>query len=713
MKKTILLTMVLILILGICENTLASSTQKIFEPNTVTAGEFKLIYDPSAGEKEKWYINDHCFIRGTDGVWHMFGITKSEPAGPADEVKFAHATAKSLTQCPWKKEPFALTVDPNFREKHLWAPHVIFNDGLYYMYYCAGDDDHSKYKIHLATSKNLYDWQRFPDNPMVVDGYDARDPFIFRLKDKWVMYYTATSKPEGGNHNVCAVTSKDLIHWSDKKVVYTDPCSGTWGGNTESPQVIRRGKYYYLFIGPGDSYVTTTVYRSTDPFKWTYEQKVPIIRTHAAEVVRDVDGQWYISHCGWGQGGVYLAPLKWNDGVDDKDTSLPPPGTFRKISLKTYRDKMMAGWLGQMVGVTWGYPTEFKCLGKIVPDQNVPVWKPETINDAFWQDDLYVEMTFLKSIQDYGFDVSYNQAGIDFANTKFELWHANKEGRDNLRKGIAPPDSGHPNFNKHADDIDYQIEADFAGIISPGMPNFAIELGDKFGRIMNYGDGLYGGYFVSAMYSLAYFEKDINKIIEGALEYIPAESQYAQAINDTIQWHKKYPKDWQKTWSLINEKYQKNMNFRQFSCDKGDFNIDAKINGAYVVMGLLYGKGNIEDTIEIAMRCGQDSDCNPSNAAGILFTTIGYARLPEKYKTVKFDQKFDHTAYNLPSLFDLCQTLAEKAVCRSGGFVKKDMLLVPSCPAKPVKLEQSYSPGDIAESKYAKEQMKLMPAAAK
>jgi hypothetical protein len=225
-------------------------------------------------------------------------------------------------------------------------------------------------------------------------------------------------------------------------------------------------------------------------------------------------------------------------------------------------------------------------------------------------------MTFLKTLADYGFDVSHKQAGIDFANSQYELWHANFHGRDNLRKGIAPPDSGHPQFNAHADDIDYQIEADYAGLISPGMPRFAASLGDKFGRIMNYGDGLYGGQFVSAMYSAAFFESNIEKIIKYALDYIPAESQYAQAINDTIKWHKKNPKDWQKTWKLLNDRYQKDRNFRKFSCDKGDFNIDAKINGAYIVMGLLYGKGDIEKTIKISMQCGQDSDCNPSNAAG-------------------------------------------------------------------------------------------------
>ena len=80
---------------------------------------------------------------------------------------------------------------------------------------------------------------------------------------------------------------------------------------------------------------------------------------------------------------------------------------------------------------------------------------------------------FLRTLELYGMDVSIRQAGIDFANSGYPLWHANKAGRDNLRKGIAPPDSGHPKFNDHADDIDYQIEADYAGLIAPGRPRQA------------------------------------------------------------------------------------------------------------------------------------------------------------------------------------------------------------------------------------------------
>ncbi|MFQ5808673.1 MAG: ADP-ribosylglycohydrolase family protein, partial [Armatimonadota bacterium] len=180
----------------------------------------------------------------------------------------------------------------------------------------------------------------------------------------------------------------------------------------------------------------------------------------------------------------------------------------RRLPVSEYVDKMKAGWIGQMVGVGWGGPTEFKVKGAIMEPERMPAWRPEMVNQ-FSQDDIYVEMTFLQTLDKYGLDAPIRQAGIDFANSGYNLWHANRAGRDNLRKGIAPPDSGHPRFNNHADDIDYQIEADYSGLIAPGMPNLAIELGEKFGRLMNYGDGTYAGQFVGGMYAEAFFESDM------------------------------------------------------------------------------------------------------------------------------------------------------------------------------------------------------------
>ena len=124
----------------------------------------------------------------------------------------------------------------------------------------------------------------------------------------------------------------------------------------------------------------------------------------------------------------------------------------RRLPVEEYVDKMKAGWIGQMVGVGWGGPTEFRYRGVIMPPEDMPVWEPSLVNQ-FTQDDIYVEMTFLQTLERYGMDVSIHQAGIDFANSEYRLWHANRNGRDNLRAGIGPPDSGHPQFNKHADEV--------------------------------------------------------------------------------------------------------------------------------------------------------------------------------------------------------------------------------------------------------------------
>ncbi|MDR3196458.1 MAG: ADP-ribosylglycohydrolase family protein, partial [Planctomycetaceae bacterium] len=345
---------------------------------------------------------------------------------------------------------------------------------------------------------------------------------------------------------------------------------------------------------------------------------------------------------------------------------------YREIPVEVYRDKMKAGWIGQIAGVCWGAPTEFQFNGVTIPEDKMPKWKPEMINDAFGQDDLYVEMTFLRSLEQYGLNVSQRQAGIDFANSGYALWHANDAGRNNLRRGIAPPDSGHPAFNIHADDIDYQIESDFSGLIAPGLPQVAVKLGEKFGGLMNYGDGLYAGQFVGGMYAEAFFESEIKKIILAGLACIPQDSQYAEMVRDVLQWYDENPNDWTTCWQKIDEKYQKNKDYRRLSCEPGIYNIDAKINGAYILVGLLYGKGDLDQTIILSTRCGQDSDCNPSNAAGVLFTTLGFSKLPPRFSE-KLDEtkKFSYTAYDFPALIDVCEKLAKQAVLQSGGRILK------------------------------------------
>jgi hypothetical protein len=74
------------------------------------------------------------------------------------------------------------------------------------------------------------------------------------------------------------------------------------------------------------------------------------------------------------------------------------------LPVKEYRDKMKSVWMGQMAGVSLGTPTEAKFKSRIIPVETVPKRKPSMINDAFNQDDLYVEMTFLRTLEEYGLE---------------------------------------------------------------------------------------------------------------------------------------------------------------------------------------------------------------------------------------------------------------------------------------------------------------------
>ncbi|HLA59800.1 MAG TPA: ADP-ribosylglycohydrolase family protein, partial [Puia sp.] len=227
--------------------------------------------------------------------------------------------------------------------------------------------------------------------------------------------------------------------------------------------------------------------------------------------------------------------------------------TLTKDQLK---DKIKGGWAGQTIGVTFGGPYEFRFNGTYIQDYQPLLWydgylKNTMLNIPGLYDDLYMDLTFVDVFEKYGLDAPVDSFANAFANAGYMLWHANQAARYNILNGIKAPASGSWQHNPHADDIDYQIEADYAGLMSPGLPNAASAISDKIGHIMNYGDGWYGGIFIGAMYSLSFTSNDLNYIVTEALKTIPKESTFYQCINDVIGWHRKYPSDWHQTWFEI------------------------------------------------------------------------------------------------------------------------------------------------------------------
>ena len=368
-----------------------------------------------------------------------------------------------------------------------------------------------------------------------------------------------------------------------------------------------------------------------------------------------------------------------------------------KLTPEELMNKIKGGWAGQTIGVTYGGPTEFRYQSKMIPDEvQVPWGDADYVLNTMTKspglyDDIYMDLTFVEVFERLGVDAPVDSLAMAFAHAGYPLWHANQAARYNILNGIMPPQSGHWRYNPHADDIDYQIEADYAGLMAPAMPNTASEISDKVGHIMNYGDGWYGGVYMGAMYSIAFASDNIEFIVTEALKTIPAESKFYRCMNDVIECWRANPDDWRVAWDMLDKKWNADI-----ACSEGalrPFNIDATINSAYVIIGLLYGEGDFGRTLDISMRCGQDSDCNPASAGGILGTAIGYDNIPEEWLAPlrkAEDVKFAYTNSSLNDTYRMSYSHALQLIEREGGRVSTDKIVIKCQQPEAVRLEQSF-----------------------
>ena len=161
------------------------------------------------------------------------------------------------------------------------------------------------------------------------------------------------------------------------------------------------------------------------------------------------------------------------------------PSAPEEVSLtkEQLMDKIKGGWAGQTIGCTYGGPTEFR-YSSIIND-NIPIEWPDHRIQWYYDhapglyDDIYMDLTFVEVFEKEGLDAPIESFAKAFSSAAYPLWHANQAARYNIQQGLMPPESGFWMNNPHSDDIDFQIEADYAGIMAPGMPNAAVHYTDE------------------------------------------------------------------------------------------------------------------------------------------------------------------------------------------------------------------------------------------
>lgn len=290
-----------------------------------------------------------------------------------------------------------------------------------------------------------------------------------------------------------------------------------------------------------------------------------------------------------------------------------------------YLDKLYSGWLGKIIGIRLGAPIEGWSYEKI---KNI---YGELTNYAIQyqnfaaDDDSNGPLFFVRALEDCkdinqfsAQDVA--EALLNYAPCEHAFFWWGGYGMStehtaylNLKNGIKAPKSGSIEQNGHtvAEQIGGQIFIDCWGFVSPGNPEQAAELARKAASVTHDGEGIYGGVFVAAAISLAFVETDMKEIIRKALQYIPETCEYARVARAVTGYYENNPDNWRACFGFVHE---------NFGYDKYPGNCHIIPNAAVMILSMLYGNGDFEDTLNICNMCGWDTDCNAGNVGSIMGT---------------------------------------------------------------------------------------------
>ena len=379
--------------------------------------------------------------------------------------------------------------------------------------------------------------------------------------------------------------------------------------------------------------------------------------------------------------------------------------TTRTISKVELTNKIMGYWVGQLAGNYIGFPFE-----NLYAEEPIPVFfdwyfnyidadtlhlkmnltdrrgfvniMADAMGGAWSDDDTDIEFVTLHGLEKYGLDLNYEQiAALRKEHVKRFIWSSNARVRELINQGYLPPETGSKELNEYWYRISSQLTNEIWGAVYPGMTDQAAKRAEWGASITNDDWGTHGTVVFITMYSAAFFEKDINKLLQIGISKLPKDSPYLAAIKNLIMWADENP-DWKTTRKLIHEKYFKEVGGFEIPYPVGG----CVINGLSGIMALLYGEGDFTKTVGIATTSGYDCDNQAATVGGLLGVINGGNSIPDEYTKElpsrrKWEKPFNDTYINysrdnLPNfnkISDIVSRLvniAEDAIIANGGKIE-------------------------------------------
>lgn len=285
---------------------------------------------------------------------------------------------------------------------------------------------------------------------------------------------------------------------------------------------------------------------------------------------------------------------------------------MRTISYQAYLDKIYGCYIGKAVSGNIGAPYE----GVKMPLELT--FQPEMIDCSLPNDDLDLQVLWLDVLERKGEHFTAFDLLDRFVNHCAYSPGEYAVMRKNYKRGIYPPYSGRFCNDYYREGMGCPIRSEIWGCVSVGNMDLASEFASRDGQIDHYGESIWAERFLAALESEAFFEDDMNRLLDKALAVLPPDSKFRSLVC--------YTRELCEVYDDIKIVLTKLL-FRYGHPDCTNL----YQNMGITIAALLLGEGDIIKTSLLALNCGFDTDCTCATAGAVIGLLRGAEELIKAY----------------------------------------------------------------------------------
>lgn len=385
-------------------------------------------------------------------------------------------------------------------------------------------------------------------------------------------------------------------------------------------------------------------------------------------------------------GGIFWFTSQNNNNLKEEAFTevSNPKHTIKLISRNEYLNKLQGFWLGQCIANWTGLITEMDKIGNVgeiktgnfytrndwgkldkpsIWGAGIPSNLSPTIDfvfadvDSIWGSDDDTDIEFIYQNLLFNNKTSMlsgeqiREGWLKHIKVEEEnyLWVSNQTAFNLMQKRIVPPETSLPENNEHFEMIDAQLTTEIFGLFAPARPDIALKMAELPILTTARENAFWIAQFYVVMYSLAsYVDENLSMkekifwMADEARKVLPNNS-YSAKMFDFVKEKHKNNIPWEQTRDALYERYQVqqkdgyNITSQNLYCN-GCF--AAGINFGASIISLLYGEGDLKETIKIGVLAGWDSDNPTATWGGLLGFMLGKNGVENAFKR-KFSNQFN------------------------------------------------------------------------